>query len=487
LLFCSLPNPSFVGTGEAGKYLAWTLSGSLGLKTACIERKYYGGSCPNIACLPSKNVIHSAQIAHYARAATHFGLPSSLAVDQTVDMTVVRERKRDMVKGLMEMHAGRFQATGVEVVKGEGHFVGERTIEVSLVGENGEMDNKKVRVLRGKIVVVSTGSRAIVDGRIEGLKEANPLTHVEMLEIGEVPNHLVILGGGYVGLEFAQAMRRLGSRVSVVEHSQRILKSEDEDVSNALVEMLKKEGIDFYMSTSITKVEGMSGQQVTLSGTTTSSSPFRITGTHILVAAGRTPNTSNIGLVEHGINLTPKGHIAVDAQLHTSCPNVYAVGDCAGSPHFTHVAYDDFRIVRSAIESSYGKPTQPRTTQNRQTPSVLFTDPELAHIGLHEHAAQSAVPPIPYRLLKLPMAAFLRTRTLGETAGFAKALIGDDDRILGFTALGSGAGELLPVVQLAMSAGLKYTDIGGLILTHPTLSEGLVYLFSGVPVKKADS
>ena len=452
-----------LGSGEAGKFLAWSLASSH-KRVALVERQYVGGSCPNIACLPSKHFVHSASIAHNARIAATSGLLPSTVTH--VDMTVVRERKRDMVQGLVEMHQGRFQGSGVELIMGTGHFVEPKTIAV-------EISNGEVRKLGAETVIISTGSRANVDKTIPGLVEAAPLTHVELLEVGVVPPHLIILGGGYSGLEFAQAMRRLGSQVSVLERGSRILKHEDEDVSSALTDILTKEGIEFHTLAAIQNVSGRSGTSVTVTGTL-AGALFEITGTHILCATGRIPNTDHLGLESVGIPVTNKGYVQVDERLRSPIPGVFAVGDCAGSPHFTHIAYDDFRIVRDTLAG------HARSTSDRQVPYTLFTSPELAHVGLSETEAKRNG--IPYRLAKLPMKAFLRTRTMDQTEGFAKALVSaENDSILGFTALGVSAGELLPPIQLAMKAGLPYTSIRDLVITHPTLCEGLVYLFSAVP------
>jgi pyruvate/2-oxoglutarate dehydrogenase complex dihydrolipoamide dehydrogenase (E3) component len=452
-----------LGSGEAGKFLSWHL-GSSHKRVALIERRYIGGSCPNIACLPSKNVIHSANIVYNARKAAASGFfPSDVS---HVDMAVARQRKRDMVQGLVEMHADRFQKAGVELIMGTGRFVAPKTVSV-------EDSNGQFRKLSADTVIISTGSRTRVDENIPGLVEANPLTHVEMLEVEVVPSHLIILGGGYSGLEFAQAMRRLGSQVSVVERGSRILKHEDEDVSSALREILIKEGIEFHTSAAVQRVSGRSGTSVTVAGTQ-NGVPFEVTGTHLLCAAGRIPNSDNLGLEDAGVTITNRGYIQVDEYLRSTSPGVFAVGDCAQSPHFTHIAYDDFRIVRDFLAG------HPRSTIGRQVPYTLFTSPELAHVGLNETEARRDG--VPYRLAKLPMNAFLRTRTMGETEGFAKALISaENDTILGFTALGVSAGELLPVVQLAMKVGLPYTSIRDLVITHPTLCEGLGFLFSAVP------
>ncbi|OCK89743.1 FAD-dependent pyridine nucleotide-disulfide oxidoreductase [Cenococcum geophilum 1.58] len=455
-----------VGSGAAGKFISWSIS-STGKRVALVERRWVGGSCPNVACLPSKNVIHSAAIAHDARNSVTSGM--LLSSTPQIDMAVVRERKREMVRGLVEMHEGSFKGSGVEFIWGNAKFIAPKTIVV-------ETSDSKTRTLAAETIIISTGSRATIDDT-PGLRESDPLTHIEILEMDKIPTHLVILGGGYVGLEFAQAMRRLGSDVSVVERNNRILKHEDEDISSSLTDILKREGIRFYPSTTVSKVTGRSGESIALTGKR-SDQPFEITGSHLLVASGRTPNTDGLGLESTGVSLTPKGHVQVDEYLRTTSPGVFAVGDCAGSPHFTHIAIDDFRIVRDFLA---GK-TPLRSTTNRQVPYTLFTSPELAHVGLSEDAARRDG--IPYRLSKLDMKFFLRTRTLGQTEGFAKALISTtDDKILGFTALGAGAGELLTPVQLAMAAGLPYTSLGDLIVTHPTLSEGLADLFSAPPQK----
>jgi pyruvate/2-oxoglutarate dehydrogenase complex dihydrolipoamide dehydrogenase (E3) component len=454
-----------LGSGEAGKYLAWTLSSKLNWRTALIERRYLGGSCPNIACLPSKNFIHSANVVHAAKIAHTRGI---LDADGGVEMLAVIERKREMVRGLVDMHAGKFKDFEVEIIWGEGKFVGRKSIEVE--GQGG-----KRLVTAGKIVV-STGSRARVDDT-PGLKEANPLTHVEILELDVVPSHLIVLGGGYIGLEFTQAMRRLGAQVTVIERNERVLKNEDRDIADTLLGVLEKEDVKFCPETIIQEVSGQSGSAVTLRGTS-AGKPFEITGSHILCATGRLPNIDNIGLEEAGVKLTKRGFVETNENLETSSDGVFAVGDCAESPNFTHIAFDDFRIVRDIL---MGKPTIEKRKTSRQVPFTLFTTPELAHVGLREHEAVGRG--IKFRLAKLPMMGFLKTRTLGETKGFAKALIADDDTILGFTALGVGAGELLPAVQLAMKRGLPYTDITELVITHPTLNEGLVFLFSGVPAR----
>lgn len=466
-----------LGSGIAAKALGWTLP-LTGLRCAIIERQWLGGSCPNVACLPSKNFVHSANIAHDAAQGAKFGLPTLKLAryggDAVVQMTTVRERKREMVKGLIQVHEKNFKAVGADVIWGEGRFVGEKTIEVT--GPDGEK-----KTLTADKVVISTGSRARIPG-IPGLKEAKPLTHIELLELDVVPRHLAILGGGYVGLEFAQAMGRLGAEVTIIDNNTQLLRKEDKDVVAALVDILQAEGIKIITSASITSVTGSSGTAVILTGTA-SGSPLSVAASHILCAAGRIPNTDNIGLEATNVALNSSGFVQTNESLETSSPGVYAVGDCSGSPLFTHIGYDDFRIVRDQLLSR-SKPMPSNRRSGRQIPFTLFTSPELAHVGMRENEATAAGMDV--RVARMPMAAFLKARTIGQTEGFAKALIGENDEILGFTALGTGAGELLPVVQLAMKAGLKYTAIADMIVAHPTLGEGLMHLFENVPAKHKD-
>jgi len=273
-------------------------------------------------------------------------------------------------------------------------------------------------------------------------------------------------------------MRRFGSRVTIIEHNERLAHREDEDVSQALHELCGDEGIELVMSTQVTKVEGKSGQSVKLRMVQGRSERI-VEGTHLLAATGRTPNTEGIGLEQAGVEVTDRGYIKVNERLETTAPDVWAVGECAGSPQFTHIAFDDFRVIRDNLAGGH------RVTTGRQVPFCMFTDPELARIGLSETEAKAQG--IAYRLAKVPMVAVLRTRTLSETRGFMKALIDtESDRILGFTVFGMDAGEIMASVQIAMIAQLPYTALRDAILTHPTLLEGLIPLFSSVPsVSKA--
>ena len=450
-----------LGSGEAGKYLAWTLA-KQGTRVAVVEREYIGGSCPNIACLPSKNIIHSAKVAHYFFRSGEFGISKD---NCRIDMSVVRERKRRMVAGLIDMHLANYKASGAELLVGSGRFTAPKTIELA------QPDGTK-RLLQGDKIVLCVGTHAKIDA-IPGLAEANPLTHIEALELDHIPEHLLVLGGGYIGLEFAQAMRRFGSRVTVIERNARLIHREDDDVSKAIHELFHDEGMEVLTNARVTNVEGKSGEAVKVHATRAGTETV-LAGSHLLVASGRTPNTKGIGLELAGVKLTDRGYIKVNERLETTARDVFAVGECAGSPHFTHIAFDDFRIVRDNLTGGN------RVTTGRQVPFCLFTDPEFARIGLTETEAQKAH--IFYRKAKIPVTAALRTRTLSETRGFMKALIdAKSDHILGFAAFGVEAGGIMAAVQVAMLAGLPYTALRDTIFTHPTMAEGLVALFSVVP------
>ena len=450
-----------LGSGEGGKYLAWTLARQ-GQRAVVVERKWVGGSCPNIACLPSKNVIHSAKVASLFFRSEEFGIGKE---NVRINMSAVRDRKRKMVAGLVDMHLDLYKKSGAELVMGAGTFIGPKTIEVTLAAGG-------TRTLRGKNVVINTGSRATIE-HIPGLSEVGPLTHIEALELDQIPKHLLVLGGGYIGLELSQAMRRFGSDVTIVERNAHLIHREDADVAKAMEELFRDEGIKVLTNTKINRVEGKSGAGVKLH-CAREGAEIILEGTHLLVAGGRTPNTSGIGLELAGVQTTERGFVKVDERLQTTTEGVWAIGDCAGNPHFTHISFDDFRVVRDNITG--GK----RVTTGRQVPFCMFTDPELARIGLSETEAKERA--IPYRLAKIPMTADLRTRTLSETRGFMKVLVEtQSDRILGFTMFGVMAGEVMSTVQIAMLAGLPYTTLRDAVFTHPTMLEGLIPLFSAVP------
>ncbi|HEV3298830.1 MAG TPA: FAD-dependent oxidoreductase [Planctomycetaceae bacterium] len=453
-----------IGSGVAGKIIAWTLA-SQGEKTVVVERAMVGGSCPNVACLPSKNVIYSAKAASLVHPTKGLGVVTG---SLRVDMAGVARRKWQMVNDLVEVHLGKFRASGAEVVMGEARFTEAKTVLVTLNAGG-------TRLLRGERVFINVGTRATIPD-VPGLAIAGPMTHVEALNLERLPEHLVILGGGYVGLEFAQAMRRFGSRVTIIQHGPQLLKREDPDVADALRELLTDEGVEVLLQSEVLSVTGHSGAGVVLR-LRTSERERTVDASDILVAAGRTPNTDRLDAVNAGVELDARGYIRVNDKLQTTAPDVWATGECAGSPQFTHVGEDDCRVVLDNLAGGS------RTTRGRLIPYCLFTDPELAHVGLTE--SEAGARGMPYRIARLPMAMVLRTHTLSQTRGFMKALIGADDRILGFTAFGAEASELMAVAQTAMVGGLPYTVLRDTIWTHPTAAEGLLGLFAKSPVAPA--
>lgn len=453
-----------LGGGESGKYIAWELA-KQGRKVVVVERALIGGSCPNIACLPSKNIIQSAKVTQLVRTASEYGLRTSAAA---VDMARVRRRKDDMVNGLVELHRRKFSAPGIEFILGRGRLIGERLVEVTTAGP-------EPRRLQAERLFLNVGTHATIP-TIPGLAEAHPMTHIEALDLDQVPRHVVVLGGGYVGVELAQALRRFGSEVTILQSGTQLLAREEPETAQAVQGLLEGEGIHVLLDADAYAVEGQNGESVGVR-VHAPGGDRTITASHILVAAGRTPNTQGIGLQAAGIQLDGRGFIVVDDQLRTSAANVWALGECAGSPQFTHIAFDDFRVVRDALAG------RPRSTTGRLVPYCCFIDPELARVGLDEAAAQRQG--LAYDVLRIPMSSVLRTRALGETNGFMKAIVAKESgQILGFTMLGPHAGEVMAAVQVAMIAGLPFTALRDAILTHPTMSEGLNVLFSSQPVQR---
>jgi len=450
-----------LGSGEAGKWTAWTMADE-GHRTAMVERKLLGGSCPNIACLPSKNVIYSARVASLARRGAEFGLE----MDQLrINMAGVQQRKRKMVEAEHQFHAKRTADAGIELIMGEGRFVAPKTVEIAL-------NDGGTRRIVGERVFLDLGSRSTMPN-VPGLAAANPMTHIELLDLDCLPGHLIVIGGGYIGLELAQAMRRFGSEVTVIEQGAQLADREDPDVGAALLDLFHGEGIEVLLGTHVTQVERQAGKEVRVRAKD-GPGERTIEGTDLLVATGRTPNTKGIGLEQAGVELDEHGSIKVNDRLETTAANVWAMGDCAGSPQFTHVAYHDFRVVRDNLKGGN------RTTKDRLVPFCMFTDPELARVGRNESEAKRDK--IEYRIAKLPMANVLRTHTIAEPRGFMKMLIGArNDEILGFTGFGVEASELMAAVQTAMLARMPYTLLRDAIFAHPTISEGLLFLLSRVP------
>jgi pyruvate/2-oxoglutarate dehydrogenase complex dihydrolipoamide dehydrogenase (E3) component len=449
-----------IGSGVAGKLVGWTLANQ-GQKTAVIERAMVGGACPNVACLPSKNVIYSAKAVSLVHPTTGLGVVTGSV---RVDMAGVARRKWRMVNELVELHLGKFRESGAELIMGDAQFTEPKTVRVTLKAGDS-------RMLRGERVFINVGTRAAIPD-IPGLVIAGPMTHVEALNLERLPDHLVILGGGYVGLEFAQAMRRFGSRVTIIQRAANLLEREDPDVAQALHELMRDEGIDVLLQSEVLSVSGRSGANVALR-VRTGGTETTLEATDILVATGRTPNTDRLDAAKAGVELDGRGYVRVNDRLQTSAPDVWATGECAGSPKFTHVGEDDCRIVLNNLAGGT------RSTRDRLIPYCLFTDPELAHIGLTESEARAKG--VSYRIARMPMTNVFRAITMAETRGFMKALIGADDRILGFTAFGAEASELMAVAQTAMLAGIPYTILRDAIWTHPTTAEGLLGLFANPP------
>jgi pyruvate/2-oxoglutarate dehydrogenase complex dihydrolipoamide dehydrogenase (E3) component len=384
-------------------------------------------------------------------------------------MATVRLRKREMVERQVAAHLQNYTASGAELIMGNGHFVAPKTLEVTL-NEGG------TRVLTADKVFLNVGTHAAIPN-IPGLEAAQPLTHVEALELDYLPQHLIVIGGGYSGLELAQAFRRFGSDVTIIESGPQLMGREDVDVSQEMRRILNDEGIQVLVEAQVLQVRGRSGDKVTLV-VRSPSSEQNIDGSDILVAIGRIPNTAGIGLKETGVELDGRGYIRVNGRLETSAPDVWALGECAGSPQFTHISEDDFRIIRDNLAGGN------RNTRDRLVPYCMFTDPPLARVGLSEGEAKRQG--VIARVARLPMDSVLGAQATDQRQGFMKTLIGDnDDRILGFTMIGAAAGEVMAAVQTAMLAGLPYQRLRDSVLAHPTMAEGLGFLFSNVPPRSA--
>ena len=450
-----------LGSGTGGKLIAWHMAQS-GRRTAVVERRWIGGSCPNIACMPSKNEIASARVAHLAR---HGRSSGAVTGPVTVDMATVRRRKREMVERQIAQHVRMYQTSGAELIMGGGRFLAPKTLEVTL-------NDGGTRVLAADKVFLNVGTHAAIPNA-PGLAEAGPLTHVEALELDYLPQHLIVLGGGYSGLELAQAYSRFGANVTVIESGPQILAREDIDVSREMQRILSEEGIQVLVEAELLQVSGRSGDKVTMT-VRTPSGEQTIAGSDLLVPVGRVPNTAKIGLEDAGVELDGRGYIRVNGRLETSAPDVWAVGECAGSPQFTHISEDDFRIVRDNLAGGN------RSTRDRLVPYSMFTDPPLARVGLSEGEAERQG--LSVRVAKLPMDSVLGAQATDQRQGFMKALVGDShDRILGFTMIGAAAGEVMAAVQVAILAGLSYKTLGDADFAHPTMAEGLSFLFSSVP------
>jgi pyruvate/2-oxoglutarate dehydrogenase complex dihydrolipoamide dehydrogenase (E3) component len=449
-----------IGSGFAGKWVAWEMAAA-GQRTIAVERRYVGGSCPNINCLPSKNEITSAKVADIVRHASSFGTDVSGA---RINMPNVLARKRKMVEAEVAFHRQKYRETGAELILGEARFVAPKTVEVTLNGGG-------TRLVSADKVFLNLGTRPSLPS-VPGLAD-NAMTNVELLELDRVPEHMIVLGGGYVGLEFAQAYRRFGSRITLVERGRQLLGREDPDVADALLQLLSDEGIDVLLAAETLRVDGRKGDLRVV--VRTRDGERTLVASDLLAALGRTPNTNGIGLDITRVDVDARGYIVVNDRLETSAAGIWALGECAGSPQFTHVSFDDFRVVRDNLAG------KSRSTRGRLVPFCLYTDPPLARLGLNETEARARG--IAVRVATLPMTNVLRTETTDETRGFMKVLVAAQrDDILGFTMFGADAGEVIAAVQTAMLGGLPYTTLRDAILAHPTMAEGLNSLFTRIAI-----
>jgi pyruvate/2-oxoglutarate dehydrogenase complex dihydrolipoamide dehydrogenase (E3) component len=429
------------GGGKAGKSLAMDQA-KTGKRVAVIERQYLGGSCINVACIPSKTLIASSRRFRPAD-----------------DASAAMARTGRVVGEMVDYNRRLFDASGLHLIWGEGRFIGPKTL--SVVTASG------TRVVTANQVYINLGTVASLPD-YPGLAEAKPATHVEALAWTVPPSRLVVLGGGYVAVELAQAFRRLGSEVTILVRGERLLGREDADLVAVLHETLTEQGVALRYGAQVDRVEGRSGDRVSV----TLRDGSRVEGSHLLVATGRRQVTDGIGLELAGVAVDDHGLIRVNERLETTAAGVSALGECAGTPQFTHASFDDFRVAKSVLNAG------PRTTRDRLIPSCVFTEPEIARVGLSETEAQAAG--IAYRLAKLPVEVIPRAWTLGERKGLLKALIAPDDKILGFAMIGPSAGEVMSIVHIAMLGGLPYTTLRDAILAHPTMAEALNLLFAAV-------
>ncbi len=453
-----------IGAGQAGVPLAKCLALEKGLRTALIERKHVGGTCINEGCTPTKTMVASARIAYLARRAAEYGVHTGPV---SVDLARVRQRKRDIVESWRGGSERRLKKTErLELVYGEARFVGPRTIEVQTVDE-GPLK------FSADMIFINAGARPVFPP-VEGLDRIPVLDSTSIMELDRVPEHLLVLGGGYIGLEFGQMFRRFGSSVTIIQRQPRLLPQEDEDVTEEIAKILREDGIEIVLG-----ADAVRATQDTPDGrihlTVRAPDGERtLVGSHLLAAAGRVPNTDRLNLPAAGVETDKRGFIKVNERLETTVPGVYALGDIKGGPAFTHISYDDFRIIRTNLVRG-GQGGHTRTT-GRSVPYTVFIDPQLGRIGVTEREARAAGRNI--RVAKMPMSHVARAIEVNETRGFMKAVVdAETDQILGAAVLGIEGGELMSILQVAMMSKVPYTTIQDDIFAHPTLAESLNNLF----------
>ena len=445
-----------IGAGQAGGPLSTALA-TAGRRTVLIERIHVGGTCINEGCTPTKTMVASARVAYLARRGAEYGVETGPV---RVNLARVRDRKRAIVESFRGGSERRIRVTpGLELIYGEARFTGPRTVRVD------------GRIFAASQVFINTGGRPAAPD-VEGLAALDPLDSTSIMELDTVPEHLLVLGGGYIGLEFAQMFRRFGSRVTVVQRGRQLLPLEDEDVAAAVLEILQQDGVEVLLEAEA-RCAARDGNGVGLV-TRSPAGERTVTGSHVLVAAGRVPNTDRLGLDAAGVATDARGFIRVNPRLETDVPGVYALGDVKGGPAFTHISYDDYRILRTNLLEGGAA-----TTDGRLVPYTVFTDPQLGRIGLSERDARRQGRR--YQVARMPMSSVARALEMDEPRGLMKALVDPDSRrILGAAVLGIEGGELMAMFQLAMMGNVPYDRLKDAVFAHPTLAESLNNLFSSL-------
>jgi pyruvate/2-oxoglutarate dehydrogenase complex dihydrolipoamide dehydrogenase (E3) component len=447
-----------LGTGQAGKPLALDLGGA-GRRTAVVEREYVGGTCVNVGCTPTKTMVASARVAYLARRAADYGVRCGPVA---VDLAQVRKRKQAIVDDFRTGGQRRLEkAKNVELIFGEGRFTAPKVVEVTLKAGG-------MRTLTADAIFINTGARPARPA-INGLDSVEALDSTSIMELSALPEHLLILGGGYIGLEFGQMFRRFGSNVTVVQHGKQLLAREDPDVAEEVHKILQEDGIKVLLQTEATRVQAAAGGIVLqLRGP---AGDRTVAGSHLLVAAGRTPNSDRLNLAAAGVRVDARGFIPVNDRLETNVAGIYALGDVKGGPAFTHISYDDYRIIRNNLLRGGQS-----TTKDRLVPYTVYIDPQLGRIGLTEQEARAQGRTI--RVAKIPTSWVARALEMAETRGFIKAIVdGETWQILGAAVLAVEGGEIMSMLEIAMMAKLPYTALEDGIFAHPALAEGLNTLF----------
>jgi pyruvate/2-oxoglutarate dehydrogenase complex dihydrolipoamide dehydrogenase (E3) component len=447
-----------IGSGQAGTPLSTALAQS-GMHTALVEQVHVGGTCINEGCTPTKTMIASGRTAYVARRAADYGVHTGPV---SIDLKRVRQRKRDIVDTFRNLSQARIEkSSNVDLIFGKATFTGPKTVEIR--SKDGTQ-----QVISANLVFINAGTRASRP-KLEGIEAVSFLDNISIMELDTVPEHLMVLGGGYIGLEFGQLFRRFGSRVTIVQASDQLVKGEDPDVAQEVASILQQDGIEILLNAhanGIRRQNGVLELEIQLSGSRT------LSGSHLLVATGRVPNSDTLNLAAAGVETDPRGFIKVNDRLETTAQGVYALGDIKGGPAFTHIAYDDFRIIRSNLIEKKNA-----STRGRIVPYTLFIDPQLGRVGLTETQAHAEYRNV--RVAKLPMSAVARALEIDETRGFMKAVVDNDTRqILGAAILGVEGGEVMAAVEVAMMGKLPYTALRDGIFAHPTLAEAFNSLFS---------